>query len=242
VTVPLVLHLSPWLGAVIVMAAVVVVVLEGSYGVWAATDSARAAAVADAAAKEASQVNAPTFWNIQDGTVAANEITNTYNAAQAKQQAGGKLIKIEPGSGISDSLVTVEFGPPTPPALPDPLPSTPDERARLRDQLLTLADTVETVMAPWGQARHEIATHLGVPHDEFMARMPEILAERTRIDDQAEARYNTECRSPVVQAYGHARSIGFGDAEMERLWRTRIGAGTSHIRARLRLIARRLAD
>jgi hypothetical protein len=123
--------------------------------------------------------------------------------------------------------------------LPDPLPSTPDERARLREQLLTLASTVETVMASWGQARHEIAAQMGIQPDaaEFLTRMKEIVAERSRIDDEAVARYNGECRSAVVQAYGHARSIGFGDAEMERLWRTRLGAGASPIPERLRIIA-----
>lgn len=240
VTVPVVLNLSPWLGAAIALAAVAVAVLEGSYRVWTATDAARVAALADAAAKEASQVNAPTFWNNR-GTVTGNEITNTYNAAPpTTQQAPGNLIKIGPGSGIGDSLVTVEYGPQALPALPDPLPSTPDERARLRDQLVALADTVENVMAPWGQARHEIAAHLGVPQDEFLARMDEILAERSRIDDEAVARYNAEYRSAVIQAYGHARSIGFADAEMERLWRARIGAGVRPIPARLRAIARRL--
>jgi hypothetical protein len=240
VTVPLVLHLSPWLGAVIVMAAVVVVVLEGSYCVWVATEAARAAAVADAAAKEASQVNALTFWNNR-GTVTGNEINNTYNAPQVKQPTAGNLIKIEPGSGIADSLVTVESGTQAPPALPDPLPSTPDERTRLREQLLALAGTVETVMAPWGQARHEVAAQMGVPQDEFLARMGEILAERSRIDEESVARYIAECRSAVVQSYGHARSIGFADTEMERLWRTRVGAGASGIPSRLRAVAARMS-
>jgi hypothetical protein len=48
--------------------------------------------------------------------------------------------------------VTVHFGPSTPPVVPDPLPSTANDRSQLHDQLLTLADTVEAVMAPWGQA------------------------------------------------------------------------------------------
>jgi hypothetical protein len=243
VTVPLVLHISPWAGAVIAVSALLVVVLEGSYRVWAATDAARTAAIAEAA-KEASQapeINAPVFWDNR-GTVKGNEITNTYNAApQQDQQAPGNLIKIGPGCGIGDSLVTVEFGPTAPPVLPDPLPSTPAERARLGGQLLALADTVETVMASWGQARHEIAAHLGVPQDEFMARMPEILAERSRIDDEAVARYNAECRPAVIEAYGHARTIGLADAEMERVWQTRLGAGARPIPARLRIIARRLS-
>jgi hypothetical protein len=145
-------------------------------------------------------VNAPTFWNVRDGTVAGNEITNTY-APQGKQ-FDGNLIKIEPGSGIRGGLVTVQFGEPAAPQLPHKLSSTPQERARLRDQLLALADTVESVMAPWGQSRHDIGAQIGVPPDEFLSRMDEILVERTRIDDEAGARYNAECRSAVVQAYG----------------------------------------
>jgi hypothetical protein len=202
-----------------------------------ATDAARADAVADADNKESSQVNAPTFWNVHGGTV-TGEISNTFNASQGKQ-SHGNLIKVEPGSGIKESLVTVEFGGATGPVLPNPLPSTRDERARLREQLLTVASAVETVMASWGQARHEIAAQMDIQPDtpEFLDRMNEILAERSRVDDEAVARYNSECRSAVVQAYGHARSIGFGDAEMERLWRTRLGAGASPIPSRLRAIA-----
>lgn len=51
VTVPLVFHVSHWLTAVIVAAAVVIVVLEGSYRVWAVTDAARKAAIESARAK-----------------------------------------------------------------------------------------------------------------------------------------------------------------------------------------------
>jgi len=242
ITVPLVLHTSAWVTAVIVMGALVFVVLDGSYQVWAATDAARADAVADADAKEASQVNTPTFWNIHGGTV-TGEINNTFNASQGKQ-AAGNLVTINPGSGIKESLVTVEVGGPTPSVLPAPLPSTPDERARLREQLLAIADTVETVMASWGRARHQIAAQMGIgpDADEFLTRMNEILAERSRIDHEAVVRYNGECRSAVVQAYGHARSIGFGDAEMERLWRTRLGAGASPIPTRLRIIAGRMSS
>jgi hypothetical protein len=45
ITVPLVFHVSHWLTAVIVMAVLVVVALEGSYRVWAATDTERKAAL-----------------------------------------------------------------------------------------------------------------------------------------------------------------------------------------------------
>ena len=41
------LHTSAWVTAVIVMGALVFVVLDGSYEVWAATDAARADAVAN---------------------------------------------------------------------------------------------------------------------------------------------------------------------------------------------------
>ena len=51
VTVPLVFHVSHWLTAVIVAAAVVIVVLEGSYRVWAVTDAARKVAIESARAK-----------------------------------------------------------------------------------------------------------------------------------------------------------------------------------------------
>jgi hypothetical protein len=53
VTVPLVLHVSHWLTAVMVMAAVVIVVLEGSYRVWAITDAERKTALESARMKSA---------------------------------------------------------------------------------------------------------------------------------------------------------------------------------------------
>jgi hypothetical protein len=48
ITVPLVFRVSNWLTAVILMGVIVVVVLEGSYHVWAATEANRKAAEADA--------------------------------------------------------------------------------------------------------------------------------------------------------------------------------------------------
>jgi hypothetical protein len=47
IAVPLVFHVSPWLTAVILLALLAIVVLEGSYRIWKATDSARESAVAD---------------------------------------------------------------------------------------------------------------------------------------------------------------------------------------------------
>jgi hypothetical protein len=47
IAVPLVFHVSPWFTAVILLALLVIVVLEGSYGVWKATDSDRESAVTD---------------------------------------------------------------------------------------------------------------------------------------------------------------------------------------------------
>jgi hypothetical protein len=238
IALPLVFHVSHWLTAVIVMAVLWVAVLEGSYRVWAATDRERKAALAQASAKRMASVNSPTFWDVQGATLAGNEITNTYNAPGG-QHPSGKLVAMGPGTRIIASEVSVEYGPPPP--LPDPLPSTPEERTGLRDQLLELADTVEAVMAPWGQSRQAVAAQMDVPPDEFMTRMPEILSERSRINDDATARYKSECRSAVVQAYGHARSIGIADADMERLWRTRLGAGGSKIPERLRAIACRIS-
>jgi hypothetical protein len=57
------------------------------------------------------------------------------------------------------------------------------------------------------------------------------------MDDEAVARYNDECRSAVIEVYGHARSIGFADAEMERIWQTAHGIEAERIPAFLRRIA-----
>lgn len=241
-------------GVVLLLAAVVVTILEGSYQEarrleekhaeeLAALRTEHAAALAEAQAKPTTPIHAPTFWDVQGGTVAGNEITNTYNAsgegAPGQGGFGGRLIAVGPNAGgISGSEINVQYGPSSP--LPDPLPSTLEERAQLRDQLLKLAAKIEAVMAPWGSSIPDVAAKMGVPPGEIMARVAEIRSERTRIDDEAAARYNSECRSTVVQAYNHARSIGFADDEMERFWRTRLGAGASAIPARLRAIAARI--
>jgi hypothetical protein len=75
------------------------------------------------------------------------------------------------------------------------------------------------VLTPWGQTRQAIAEQMGIAENEFMARMPEIVSERSRIASEAEARYNTECYSAVIKVYSYARCIGFTDADMERCWR-----------------------
>jgi hypothetical protein len=97
-------------------------------------------------------------------------------------------------------------------------------------------------MAPFAQRREVVAAQMGIPEDEFMARMPEVLAERRRMDDEAVARYNDECRLFVIQAYGHARSIGFADAEMERIWQTAQGIEAETVPACLRRIAAQIPD
>jgi hypothetical protein len=171
-----------------------------------------------------------------------NAITNTYNATKEAERWDGRLIAVGSGAKISESEVNVEFGNGRPPELPEPLPSGPDERIRLRDQLLTLADEVDAVMAPWGQTRQAVAAQIGIAPNEFMARMQEIVSERSKIDAQVTMRYNSEFRSAVIQIYGHARSIGFADAEMEGLWRTRLGVGGSRIPALLRSIAAKMPN
>lgn len=152
------------------------------------------------------------------------------------------MIAVESGASISETEINVEFGKGRPPELPKPLPTSPDERIKLRDQLRNLADQVDTVMAPWGQTRQAVAAQMGIAPNEFMARMPEILSKRSKIDAEVTMRYNSQCRSAVIQIYGHARSIGFADAEMEGLWRTRLGAGGSRIPALLRRIAASMPD
>jgi hypothetical protein len=212
--------------------------MEGAYRVWDKADhrtQEAMSALTEAREKPTSPVHAPTFIRNQ-GTISESSVTNTYNAGERAPFAGD-LLSLQSGTGISKSLVNIEYGEGPLPALPESLPSTQDERTNLSDQLMALADQVESVMAPWGQRRGAVAVLLGIPADEFILRMPEILAQRSRIDDEATARYNSECRSAVIQAYGHVRSIGFTDAEMERLWRTDLGVGASHIPERLRIIA-----
>jgi hypothetical protein len=191
--------------------------------------------------RPAGPVHSPTFWDVKGGTV-SGDIRNTYNAPADGKDWDGTLVRIEPGMAISDIEGNFEFGSPSPRRAPDQFASTADERIRLRDQLLDLAGQVDAVMAPWAQSPQAVAQQMGMKADEFMARMSEILSERSRIDAGVTARYNAECRSAVIQACGHARSIGFADAETERLWHTTLGAGASKIPALLRGITVRIPD
>jgi hypothetical protein len=249
---------------VLLLAAVVVTLLEGSYREaqnineinTKKLDEVRAkhaeeliklrsehvAAVAEAQAKPAAPIRAPTFFN--GGILTGNEITNTYNESTqtvpGQEGFKGKLIDFGPGTGISGSEVNVRFGPPPPP--PDPLISSAEQRAQLRVQLFKLATQVEVVMEPWKLSTVDIAKMMGIPSDQFMERIAEIWAELHRTGDEATARYNSECRAAVIQTYGYARSIGFVDREMESCWQTRLGAGASGIPARLRAIGKRIQD
>jgi hypothetical protein len=81
-----------------------------------------------------------------------NEITNTYNAAKDGGQWDGRLIAVESGASISGSEVNVEFGRGRPPELPEPFPSSPDERIKLRDQLRILANEVDPACLPKSSA------------------------------------------------------------------------------------------
>ena len=240
------------LAALAALASLFVFYTAGAYKLWDGTDRRALAAesalaqaheaLAKAGAKSSFVDQSVKFWDVRGGVVAGNEIRNISNPPPpGAGMPSVKLIDIQSG-GITGSEATVEFGDGAPVALPDPLPSTPDERIGLRDQMLALADKVETVMATWAQPAQDVAAQMGIPLDEFQARVNDILAERSRIDDAATARYNAECRSAVIQVYSHARSIGFADAEMERPYRSRLGAVASGIPEHLRRVAALIRD
>jgi hypothetical protein len=223
------------LAALVALACLFAFYTVGAFQVWDQAD--RRAQDAEAAAKSASMDQSVKFWEVNGGVVAGNDIKNFSNVPPAGSGTpGGRLIDVRSG-GITNSLVTVEFGDGAPVALPGPLPSTPEERIRLHDQLLALADQVEAVMAPFGQSFSDFAVRIGVPFEEAAARQTEIRAKRSRVDDAATARYNAKCRSAVIQAYGHARSIGFTDPEMERFWRSSLGVAAKRMPACLLRIA-----
>jgi hypothetical protein len=97
-------------------------------------------------------------------------------------------------------------------------------------------------MKTFAQDRWAICQQLGIPQSEFMARMPEILAERGRIDDLATDRYNNEYRSAVIESYGHARLMGFTDGEMERSWQSCLGIAAWRMPGHLRAVAALIPD
>jgi hypothetical protein len=247
VSVPQVFRVSHWLTAVILMAIVVVIILQGSYSAWAVTDAERKTALKSAKEKPSAPVHSPTFWAVNGGQV-SGDIRNTYsastyNASDGDGEQGGRMVVVGPGCGI-DGLIDIEIGDRRPISFPDPFASTANERARLRKQLLSIANEVDSVMMKWHQTvnRQAVAKLMGIGPDEFDAKMPDIVAERSRIHDEITAQYNSEYRSTVIQVYGHARSIGFGDSEMERLWRTQHGVGASKIPAILRNVAAQIPN
>jgi len=180
------------------------------------------------------------FQDIRKGAqVDRTTFNNTYNeAGEPKAEEGGLIGILMDGGRIERSEVNMHFGPPLP--LPSPRASTPEERASLCQQLLEISSKTEAVFSDWTPNRQAVAEKMGISADEFMARMDEILAERERINNAVTARYNRECRPDVMTAYRHARDIGYADEEMERIWKTEIGAGALHISARLKVIAGRI--
>jgi len=67
--------------------------------------------------------------------------------------------------------------------------------------------------------------------------MLKVMEKIHEIDAEATARYSKECRAVVVRVYGHTRSIGYTDAEMERIWKTDVGVGAKAVPAGLRRVA-----
>lgn len=224
----------------------------GAYRVWDKADEKRQEAESGLknardeleAARSAAASAAPAVKLMENnGLITGSEIHNTNNTPAGQiPGSAGTGVQINPGVNLADSSIRVLWGTPPPAHLPAHGPSTPDERIRLRDQLLELAAQVDEVMAPWRESTVDVARQMGIPEGEFMARLPEIRAEYSRISGEVTARYNDMYRSAVIQAYGRARSIGFADADMERDWQTRHGARASHIPALLRRIAARIPD
>jgi hypothetical protein len=101
-----VFHVSHRLTAVILMAVLIVVVLEGL------TVSEPPPRVRERPRYQSwpAPADAVKFWDVKGGMLAGNEITNTYNAPK-EGLPGSRLMVVEPTTGgISESPVTVEYG------------------------------------------------------------------------------------------------------------------------------------
>lgn len=244
-------HVAWGVGAI--AAAVIVVLLEGSYRENSRLEKEHAekisdlrsehkAAIAEAQAKAASVTSPPKvkFQDIREGAkVDRTTFNNTYNEAGGSMAGEAGLIGLRMGGGVIDgSEFHMHFGPPIP--LPTARPSSSEERDYLRRQLLEVASKVEIVMSDWTTNRHAVAEKMGIPTNERMARMGEIVAEREHINNTVTARYNTECRLAVMAVYGLAREIGYADEDMETRWETRVGVGAAQISSLLRSIAQRI--
>ena len=244
-------HLA-W-GIVLLIAAVVVTILEGAYREALDRDEAHrkkleeiqekhASELTKAQAKPAGTVHAPVFWNTKDTNFIGSEVNNTYAPGDAKPEQKGSDEKFVTAEDVEfgGGFVNVHYGPPPP--LPPARPSTSEERILLRKQLLELASTLEEVTAPWRMSSVDTAKQMGIPDEQFMERMGEVRSEMRKVEEQITDRYIRECRLAVMGVYGHARSIGLADPDMETRWQSSHSGAVSHIHETLRAIAARIHD
>jgi hypothetical protein len=176
------------------------------------------------------------------GEFTGNDAIATYDS-RTEMPGNFSLIRIGPGSAIRGSLIDLSWGDSPKPILPIPLPSTVRERTELREELLKLAKVVESVMLPYGMPTHEGLKKLGVPPEEdFHARVLKVRERIHKIDEEATACYNQECRPSVIQVYGHARSIGYTDTTTERIWTADIGVAAKQMPDGLRRVAAKIIE
>lgn len=240
-------------GIALVLAAVAVTILEGSYR--QARDSEKTHAekltelraehaeeLAEAREKPAGTVHAPTFWQTKNTEFTGSEINNTYAPVEAKAaqaESGEAFVKAE-GVQLGGGFINVHYGSPAP--LPPARPSTPEERVMLKKQLLELASSLEELTEPYRMSSVDTAKQMGIPDEQFMGRLEEVRSEMRRLEQQITDRYIRESRLAVLGIYGHARSIGLADHDMETSWQSSHSGAVAHMHKILRAIATRIRD
>jgi hypothetical protein len=161
-------------------------------------------------------------------------------AVEAAKNAGGfKVISIEGNPHFSNNEMRITTNIGTPPSVvrPEPMPSAPEERCKLRDDLLVVAASIDEALSTWGERREAVAEQLGIPADQFMDQLPRIREMREQRSSQAEGRYNADCRPGVLEVCQRARAFGFWDDDIERCYDTQLGAGAQVVARELRRLA-----
>jgi hypothetical protein len=241
------------LGIALVLASVVVTILEGSYRQAQDTEKAhaeklaalraeRAKELVEAREKPAGTVHAPIFWQTENTEFPNAQINNTYAPVETKaaQKESEQVFIKAKDVEFGGSFINVHYGPPAP--LPPGGPSTSEERNLLKKQLLELTSMLEELTEPYRMSSIDTARQMGIPGGQFMERLGEVKSEMRRVEQQITDRYIRECRLAVLSLYGHARSIGLADHDMESRWQSSQSGAVAHMHERLRAIADQIRD
>jgi hypothetical protein len=118
-----------------------------------------------------------------------------------------------PGAHSDHSAWNVQFGgePAPPPTAPPQLPTTPEERDEIREELLRVAPLIGALTTIWYVNPHEAMKRSGGTQEDGYAW-------RNQHDAEVTQRYIAEIYPSVVAVYQRGRIRGFFDPEIEKIY------------------------